>query len=46
MKPVYELFGKPENLMFFNHGKGHGITPEAEKITYNWMLRHLKEKTD
>ncbi|HQG76485.1 MAG TPA: dienelactone hydrolase family protein [Bacteroidales bacterium] len=46
VKPVYELFGKPENLMFFNHGKGHGITPEAEKITYNWMLRHLKEKTD
>ncbi len=46
VKPVYGLYGKPENLMFFNHGEGHGITPEAEKITYGWMIRHLKEKTD
>jgi len=42
VKPVYDLYGKPENLMFFNHGMGHGITPEAEKLTFDWIVRHLK----
>ncbi|NMC38778.1 MAG: dienelactone hydrolase [Bacteroidales bacterium] len=42
VRPVYDLYGKPENLMFFNHGRGHGITPEAEKLTYDWISRHLK----
>ncbi len=44
VRPVYNLYGKPENLMFFNHGQGHEITPEAEKLTYEWISRHLKGK--
>jgi hypothetical protein len=40
--PVYNLYGKPENLQMFNHGSGHNITPEAENLTYDWIIRHLK----
>jgi hypothetical protein len=41
VKPVYQLFGKTENLAFFNHGSGHDVTPDAEKHTYDWVMEHL-----
>jgi dienelactone hydrolase len=39
--PVYNLYGKSQNLKLFNHGQGHDITPEAEKLTYDWIIEHL-----
>jgi len=39
--PVYDLYGKSKNLKFFNHAQGHNITPEAEKMTYEWLIEHL-----
>jgi len=41
VKPVYRLYGKEDNLKLFNHGQGHNITPEAEKLSYQWMIDHL-----
>lgn len=41
VKPVYRLYGKEENIKLFNHGKGHNITPEAEKLSYKWITDHL-----
>lgn len=41
VSPVYKLYGKPRNIELFNHGQGHNIAPNAEKLTYKWMVRHL-----
>lgn len=41
VKPVYRLYGKEENIRLYNHGQGHNITPEAEKLSYKWMTEHL-----
>jgi hypothetical protein len=41
VKPVYRLYGKEENIKLINHGQGHNITPEAEKLSYQWMIDHL-----
>lgn len=42
VRPVYTLFGKdPETIQLYNHGKGHSVTPEAEKRTYEWMDKYL-----
>ena len=40
--PVYDLYGnKRQNLELYNHGQGHMVTPEAEKRTYEWIVKHL-----
>jgi pimeloyl-ACP methyl ester carboxylesterase len=41
VKPVYRLYGKPENIEMFNHGSGHNVVPVAEMHTYDWMVKHL-----
>ncbi len=41
VKPIYRLYHKEENIKLFNHGQGHNITPEAEKLSYQWMIDHL-----
>ena len=41
VKPVYRLYGKEENIRLYNHGQGHNITPEAEKLSYQWMIDNL-----
>jgi hypothetical protein len=41
VRPVYALYGKPDNIALFNHGSGHNITPEAEQLTYDWIIKHL-----
>jgi hypothetical protein len=41
VKPVYKLYGKSHNIELFNHGSGHGITPEAEKLSYEWIVNNL-----
>lgn len=41
VKPVYELYGKQQKISLFNHGQGHSIAPEAERLTYDWIVMHL-----
>jgi hypothetical protein len=41
VRPVYSLYDKPDNIELYNHGTGHNITPEAEKLTYDWIVEHL-----
>jgi hypothetical protein len=43
VKPVYELYGKPGNIEFFDHGKGHDIVPESDAATFAWLIRHLSQ---
>ena len=44
VKPVYGLFGKQDCLEFFDHGMGHNIVPESDKMTFEWMVRHLADR--
>lgn len=41
--PVYALYGEEEkkNIVLFNHGKGHSVSPEAEQKTYKWLIDFL-----
>ena len=41
VKPVYSLYGREDNIKLYNHGQGHNITPEAEKLSYQWIRDHL-----
>ena len=41
VRPVYKLYGKPDNIVMFNHGSGHNVTPAAKKHTYDWITGHL-----
>jgi dienelactone hydrolase len=40
-KEVYDLYGKPARIGFFNHKKGHSVPPEAEKRIYDWLTTYL-----
>lgn len=40
-REVYKLFGKPENIGYFNHHKGHMPTPEAVWRAMEWLARFL-----
>lgn len=44
VKPVYALYGKDKvkNIQLKNHGQGHHAVPEAQRWTYDWMIRYLK----
>jgi dienelactone hydrolase len=39
--PVYELYGKPQNISLYVHAEGHLVTPEAEQRTYQWLRERL-----
>ena len=39
-RQVYDLFEKPQNIGFFNHRSGHTPTPEAVKLSVEW-LKHF-----
>lgn len=41
VKPVYALYDKQNHLELFNHGRGHSISPDAEKKSYEWIKRYL-----
>ncbi|MFN7939376.1 MAG: SUMF1/EgtB/PvdO family nonheme iron enzyme [Bryobacteraceae bacterium] len=38
-RKVYGLFGKPEQIGYFNHHKGHSPTPEAISHAMRWLER-------
>ncbi len=40
-REVYKLFGKPENIGYFNHHKGHMPTPEAVWRAMEWLVHFL-----
>jgi hypothetical protein len=42
-KPVYALFTKPEHIAYVNHRKGHSPTPEAVKLSMEWLRRFLSD---
>lgn len=41
VKPVYELYGKPQNIALYVHAEGHNVTPEGEQRTYRWLKEKL-----
>lgn len=41
VKPVYDLYGKGQNLVLKNHGLGHHAEPIAVEWTYDWIVKHL-----
>ncbi|HEX5411909.1 MAG TPA: SUMF1/EgtB/PvdO family nonheme iron enzyme [Terriglobia bacterium] len=40
-REVYKLYGKPENIGYFNHHKGHMPTPEAVWRAMEWLAHFL-----
>jgi formylglycine-generating enzyme required for sulfatase activity/pimeloyl-ACP methyl ester carboxylesterase len=40
-RQVYGLYGKPLNIGYFNHHKGHPPTPEADWRAMEWLARFL-----
>jgi sulfatase-modifying factor enzyme 1/glucuronyl esterase-like protein len=40
-REVYNLYGKPENIGYFNHHKGHMPTPEAVWRAMEWLTHFL-----
>lgn len=41
-KAVYELHGKPQQIGYFNHHKGHSPTPEAIAHAFSWLETFLR----
>lgn len=39
---VYSLLGKPRQIGYLNHRKGHSPTPEAVQLSMEWLARFLK----
>ena len=40
-REIYDLYGKPENIGYFNHHKGHMPTPEAVWRAVEWLVHFL-----
>jgi len=40
-RTVYDLYGKPNQVGFFNHRTGHSPTPEAVSLALAWLERFL-----
>ncbi|MEO6829569.1 MAG: SUMF1/EgtB/PvdO family nonheme iron enzyme [Acidobacteriaceae bacterium] len=40
-RAVYKLYGKPENIGYFNHHTGHRPTPEAVWRSNEWLAHYL-----
>ncbi len=40
-RKVYGLYGKPDNIGFFNHRTGHSPTPESVSLALRWLERFL-----
>jgi dienelactone hydrolase len=41
-RPIYALFGVPENLQVNYPDSQHAFTPEARKVAYEFLDRHLR----
>ncbi|HUU29130.1 MAG TPA: SUMF1/EgtB/PvdO family nonheme iron enzyme [archaeon] len=40
-REVYTLFGNPRNIGYFNHRTGHTPTPEAVRLSVEWLKHFL-----
>jgi formylglycine-generating enzyme required for sulfatase activity len=40
-REVYNLYGKKENIGYFNHGTGHAPSPEAVNLAFEWLGHFL-----
>jgi hypothetical protein len=40
-KPIYELYGKPENLQANYPDCAHDFPPDARKVAYEFFDKHL-----
>ncbi len=40
-RQVYALYGKPDNIGLFNHRSGHTPTPEAIRLSVEWLKHFL-----
>ncbi|MBN1294058.1 MAG: SUMF1/EgtB/PvdO family nonheme iron enzyme [Candidatus Latescibacteria bacterium] len=38
---IYSLYDKPNNIGYFNHGEGHTPTPEAVRLSAEWLMYYL-----
>jgi dienelactone hydrolase len=41
-QPIYQLYGKPENIGWFNHRQGHRYSTQARQVAEEFFDRHLK----
>ena len=41
-REVYSLFGKPENIGYFNHHRGHAPTAESNRLSIEWLKHFLR----
>lgn len=41
--PIYKIYGKPENLGWFNHRMGHRYPPEARTVAEEFLDQHLRK---
>ncbi|MHC4394392.1 MAG: SUMF1/EgtB/PvdO family nonheme iron enzyme [Planctomycetota bacterium] len=39
---VYHLFGKPQNIGYFNHRTGHSPSPDAVRLSIDWLKHFLR----
>jgi pimeloyl-ACP methyl ester carboxylesterase len=40
---VYRLLGRPDEIGYFNHRAGHTPTPEAVRLSMEWLMHYLEE---
>lgn len=43
-RKVYELYGNPLEIGYFNHRSGHTPTPEAVSLALKWFQRFLEDR--
>lgn len=41
-RKVYELYGQPENIGFFDHATGHRPTAESLHLAYGWLAEQFR----
>ncbi len=42
-RDVYNIYGKRRNIGYFNHRTGHSPTPEAVRLSVEWLKHFLNE---
>jgi len=40
-RDIYTVYGKPQNIGYFNHRTGHTPTPEAVRLSVEWLKHFL-----
>jgi hypothetical protein len=40
-RPVYDLFGRPHNVVLATPDSGHDFPPEVRQAAYEWLARQL-----